>query len=115
MQGGVMVVGVLKVVGVVAISFVVVMIMHMGTSMDPQDEHNIALQCVLSAQLQTGSRKQEILQSHSTRLFSEEKSWVQLINQADGEKSEIYCDKLGGKLRALYVDGREVDIEVTPE
>ena len=93
------------------IAFIAVITWHIGTYMDPQEEHNIALSCVLSAQVKTGSRGQEVLQSHSTKLFRDEKSWVQVLNKLDGTKSEIYCVKRDGKLRLLYVNGIEVDLK----
>ena len=101
----------LKVLGVIIIAFISVITWHIGTSMDPQEEHNIALSCVLSAQVKTGNRGQEVLQSHSTRLFRDEKSWVQVLNKSDSTKSEIYCIKRDGELRRLYINGIEVNLK----
>ena len=100
---------ILKIFGIIVIAFTAVMSWHIGTTMDPQEEHNIALSCVLSAQMKIGEHGQEILQSHSTKLFTDVKSWVQVLNKKDGTKSEIYCIKRNGGLRFLYVNGKEIN------
>lgn len=79
--------------------------------MDPQEEHNHALGCVLDAQIKTGTRGQEVLQSNASRLLIETRAWVQVLNKDDGSKSEIVCHRLGADLKLLFVDGREIQLE----
>lgn len=101
---------ILKAFGVALVALLVVFAWHFGTAMDPAEQNNAALSCVLSAQVKTGDRGQEILRAHVSKLFREEKAWVQVLNKERGTKSEIFCRSLSGQLRLLYVDGKQFEL-----
>ena len=79
--------------------------------MNPLDQRILAERCLLSAQIETGTKGQVVERSYTQRLIRDKKASITVRNKTDGSKSDIYCVFRDGELRSLNVDTKWIELK----
>lgn len=79
--------------------------------MDPPAQRLLAELCLLSAQIETGSRGQVVERSYTERSFRVSEASITVRKKSDGSTSDIYCRYFDGEIRSLMVNAKRIELK----
>ncbi len=85
---------------------------HIGTTLDPLAQSELAEKCVRDARIMQTNRRggQLIMRVHAQKFFVDRSVEIFLSNRIDSTISNVFCKYRQDSLIALYVDGNFIEV-----